>query len=55
MRTVVVSPTSRVGFDFAEVAEPHVAEGQVLVAVAHAALNHDDLNDARSGGLVSAT
>ena len=49
MRAVVVSPTSRAGFDFAEVAEPHVAEGQVLVAVAYASLNHGDLNDARSG------
>jgi NADPH2:quinone reductase len=51
MRAIVVDPSSRLGFDFADVVEPQAAEGQLLVAVAHASLNRGDLNDARSGRL----
>ena len=51
MRAIVVDPQARLGCSFADLAEPSVADGQVLVAVTHASLNRGDLNDARSGRL----
>jgi NADPH:quinone reductase-like Zn-dependent oxidoreductase len=51
MRAVVVDRSKRLGFDFAEVGEPELADGQVLVSVEHVALNRGDINDARSGRL----
>jgi len=51
MRAIVVDPSSRLGFDFADVGEPQAAEGQLLVDVSHASLNRGDVNDARSGRL----
>jgi NADPH:quinone reductase-like Zn-dependent oxidoreductase len=51
MRAIVVDPQARHGCSFADLAEPSVADGQVLVAVTHASLNRGDLNDARSGRL----
>jgi len=51
MRAIVVDPPARLGCGFADVAEPSLSDGQVLVAVTHASLNRGDLNDARSGRL----
>ena len=51
MRAVVVDPSKRLGFDFAEVDEPELADDRVLVSVEHIALNRGDINDARSGRL----
>ena len=51
MRAIVVDPLARLGCGFADIAEPSLSDGQVLVAVTHASLNRGDLNDARSGRL----
>ena len=51
MRAIVVDPQARLGCSFADLAEPSLSDGQVLVAVTHASLNRGDLNDARSGRL----
>jgi NADPH:quinone reductase len=51
MRAIVVDPRARLGCGFADIAEPSLSDGQVLVAVTHASLNRGDLNDARSGRL----
>jgi NADPH2:quinone reductase len=51
MRAIVVDPPARLGYGFADIAEPSLLDGQVLVAVTHASLNRGDLNDARSGRL----
>jgi NADPH2:quinone reductase len=51
MRAIVVDPPARLGCGFADIAEPSLSDGQVLVAVTHASLNRGDLNDARSGRL----
>ncbi|HEY7069795.1 MAG TPA: zinc-binding dehydrogenase [Acidimicrobiales bacterium] len=51
MRAIVVDPPARLGCGFADLAEPTLGNGQVLVAVTHASLNRGDLNDARSGRL----
>jgi NADPH2:quinone reductase len=51
MRAIVVDPPARLGCGFADIAEPSLSEGQVLVAVTHVSLNRGDLNDARSGRL----
>jgi NADPH2:quinone reductase len=48
MRAIVVDPQARLGCGFADIPEPSLSEGQVLVAVTHASLNRGDLNDARS-------
>jgi NADPH:quinone reductase len=54
MRAVVVDPPNRLGFDFAEVDEPELADDPVLVAIEKIALNRGDLIDARSGRLIEA-
>jgi NADPH:quinone reductase len=51
MRAIVVDPPARLGCGFADIAEPSLSDGQVLVTVTHASLNRGDLNDARSGRL----
>jgi NADPH2:quinone reductase len=51
MRAIVVDPPARLGCGFADIAEPSLSDGQVLVAVTHVSLNRGDLNDARSGRL----
>jgi NADPH:quinone reductase len=51
MRAIVVDPPARLGYGFADIAEPSLSDGQVLVSVTHASLNRGDLNDARSGRL----
>jgi hypothetical protein len=51
MRAIVVDPPAGLGCGFADIAEPSLSEGQVLVAVTHVSLNRGDLNDARSGRL----
>jgi NADPH:quinone reductase-like Zn-dependent oxidoreductase len=48
MRALVVDPTAPDAVRLADVADP-VARDGVLVEVRHAALNHGDLDDARSG------
>jgi Alcohol dehydrogenase GroES-like domain len=49
MRAIVVDSPTRLGCGFADIPEPSLSDGQVLVAVTHASLNRGDLNDARSG------
>jgi NADPH2:quinone reductase len=49
MRALVVDPSAPLAVRLAEVAEPVAAGEDVLVEVWQAALNHGDLNDARSG------
>jgi NADPH:quinone reductase len=51
MRAIVVDPPARLGYGFADIEEPSLSDGQVLVSVTHASLNRGDLNDARSGRL----
>jgi NADPH:quinone reductase len=51
MRAIVVDPPARLGCGFADIAEPTLSDGQVLMAVTHVSLNRGDLNDARSGRL----
>ncbi|MET7767822.1 zinc-binding dehydrogenase [Nocardia sp. NPDC005366] len=49
MRALVVDPRQPESVRLADIAEPVVATDDVLVEVHYAALNHGDLNDARSG------
>lgn len=49
MRALIVDPSIPEAARLADVPEPVAAGDQVLVEVRHVALNHGDLNDARSG------
>ncbi|MGW1540135.1 zinc-binding dehydrogenase [Streptomyces sp. NPDC002309] len=49
VRALVVDPSAPAAARLAEVSDPVLGPGQVLVDVSHASLNHGDLNDARSG------
>ena len=49
MRALIADPSATAAVRLADVAEPVVGPGHVVVEVHHVSLNYGDLNDARSG------